>query len=261
MLHPANLSPFKQPGFPKGVFRLEYRSVFDGQADWALLQPRGSDWLVKLHGHGATGAQIYQREDLRRNWLPKFLEAGYSLFSPNLRGNAWMAPAAVADLKGLLDYLREQWNARRFFFYSGSMGGTGNLIYAVLHPEDVTSLVALCPATDITSYYRWCRKQSAPAVLAEIATAIETSYGGSPEKQLQTYQKHSVIANASRLTMPVFLGHGECDAIIPVEQSRQLKQLLMGKDNFRFLEITGGDHDSPLALEEPFLWMEKQRNG
>ncbi|MCM8769758.1 MAG: alpha/beta fold hydrolase [Candidatus Omnitrophica bacterium] len=251
--------PVKRERWPEGVWQLEYRSEVDGKTDWTLVQPRGSDWLVKLHGHGSSGDQIYTREDLRKNWLPRFLEVGYSLCCPNLRGNAWMSPAAVADLKSLLDYLRSEFKARRFFFYSGSMGGSGNLIYAVVHPEDVSALVALCPATDLESYYRWCRQQKNPPVLEEIATAIEVSYGGPPETNREVYRQHSVWRNANRLTMPVFLVHGNADAIIPVAQSRLLAEKLKGKPDFFYLEIPNGHHDSPLELQEPLFWLEEKR--
>jgi len=260
MIKELAIYPWKEKDFPEGVLRLEYLSCFDQKKDWALLQVQKSDWLVKLHGHGSSGDQIYTRQDLKNNWLPKFLTAGFSLFSPHLRANAWMSPQAVSDLHGLLGYLREKFQARRFFFFSGSMGGTGNLIYSALHPEDVTAVVALCPATDLTLYYHWCREQKGPEVLKEIAAAIENSYGGPPESLPRLYRQHSALANCSRLVMPVCVVHGDADAIIPVELSRLLARCLKNHHQFFYQEIPGGNHDAPLMMEEPFLWLLEKKN-
>src|SRR5437660_89948 len=93
---------------------------------------------------------------------------------PNLRGNAWLCPEAVADLHSLLHVLRNDFAAQRFYFVSGSMGGTGNLIYATLHPEDVALVVAQCPVTDLIEYHRWCAEHPG-GVRDQIRAAIEAA--------------------------------------------------------------------------------------
>ena len=57
--------------------------------------------------------------------------------------------------------------------------------------------------------------------------------------------------------MPVYLAHGDADALIPVEQSRALAALCRSP-RFRYREIPGGHHDSPLAadiMDEALDWV------
>ena len=237
-------------GAPEGLVRYDYESDLDNHPDWALLCPPARDdglWLVMIHGHGSHGDQLYTRPDLRDQWLPHFRRLGLGLLTPNLCDNAWMGPAAAHDLHDLLAFMRGECGARQFLFASGSMGGTSNLIYAVLHPQDVAGVVALCPATDLASYHAWCRERNT-GVIKEIADAIERAYDGPPASQPKTYEAHSALKNAHLLTMPVYLAHGAFDATIPVSQSRLLAAAMADKKGFTYVEMPNGHHDSPLPL-------------
>lgn len=241
---------------PEGVILLRYRSGRDNTQDWCLLWPpeTGSSWAVVIHGHGSRGDQLYVRPDLRV-WIAAFRGRNLGILTPNLRGNAWMSPAAASDLKELLSLLRTEFKASRFHFLSGSMGGTSNLIYAVLHPEDVAGCAALGAISDPASYYTWCRIRSAP-ILREIASAVRDSYGGTPEEIPGIYAAHSALKRADRLTMPVYLCHGEKDTIMPVSQSRALAEALKNRTIFRYEELSGGGHDLPLGQVIPALdWL------
>lgn len=242
-----------------GVEKVTYRSDMDGLEDWALmLKPtNGRDWVVGLHGHGSTGDQIYTRADLRALWLTKYRRLGLGVLSPNLRGNSWMCPEAVADLHALLAWVRTTGEVRNFFFLSGSMGGTGNLIYATIHPEDVALCGALCPVTDIVAFYHWCRPRPDP-LMDEVCRALESAYGGSPAQAPEKYAKHVVVKHAGRLTMPVLVAHALGDGVIPVEQPRALRRAMDGAANLKYLEIEGGNHDTPLSKGGMIPWLEEQ---
>ncbi|OGV67158.1 MAG: hypothetical protein A2498_02920 [Lentisphaerae bacterium RIFOXYC12_FULL_60_16] len=236
-----------------GRTRVDYTSGVDGLNDWTLLQPgRHTGWIVVLHGHGSDGNQVFVRPDIRDTRLPIFEELGYGVFSPNLRGNAWMSPSARDDLHAWLDILRAEYGAEKFFFISGSMGGTSNLIYAAVHPQDVAGVVALCPATDLPGYYRWCFENPG-GVKDEIRNAIHAAYGGSPAEQPKVYDRHSALRNASNLTMPVVVIHGDSDPLIPVGQSRRLAESLRGKADFQYLELPGAGHDFPQDPVLPYI--------
>lgn len=227
----------------------------DNLADWALLRTpqAGNDWLVCIHGHGSNGDQLYVREDVRDLWLPEFIKLGFGILTPNLRGNAWMSKAAAQDMSDLLDFLREEWNAGKFVFASGSMGGTSNLIYASLHPENVASVVALGAASDLAIYHAWCRERN-QGVISEIADAIEQAYGGTPAENPENYNAHSVLVNSDNLTMPVFIVHGSSDELIPVSQMRLLCGKLAHSSQFVYAEVPDGNHDSPLHRIDAFTW-------
>lgn len=252
MLSEIRLTPAGD-AFPAGVQRLDYRSEIDQLQDWAMLWPSPGDaarpetWLVVIHGHGSHGDQIFTRPDIRDHWLPLAPGHGLGLLSPNLRDNAWMSPAAAADLRSLLGLVRERFGATRFVFASGSMGGTSNLIYAALHPEDAAAVVALGAAVDLEPYVNWCRETvpGKPAVTRDIADAIERNYGPDPAG---AYAGHSPWRHAEGLTMPLFLAHGEADALMPIEPVRTFADTMRTQPTFRYQEIAGGNHDSPLWL-------------
>ena len=251
--------PALQPDLPEGTWRLSYQSLVDGARDWALFRPGlpGAPWVVALHGHGSTGDQLFTRADIRDQWLAHYLNRGLGVFSPHLRGNSWMSPAAAADLHQALVWLRREHGARRLLFFSGSMGGTANLIYAALHPEQVSAVAALCPATDLTTYWHWCRRQPT-AIVAEIAAAIAQAYGGSPVDCPARYAAHSARAQAAALTMPVLVAHGTADALIPVSESRQLAACLAGSPGLVYRELEGGDHEAPLHQAGALEWLDQQ---
>jgi pimeloyl-ACP methyl ester carboxylesterase len=168
-----------------------------------------------------------------------------------------MGPLSAADLRSLLQFVRRQCGAERFFFVGGSMGGSCNLTYAVLHPEDVAAVVALCPVCDLPSYYGWCESRATPAVLKEVAEAVRAAYDGPPSQKPDLYRRHSCLQNVARLTMPVYVAHGDADALVPVEQSRALASRGAGA-RFRYHEILGGDHEAPLnaaILDEGLEWI------
>ena len=124
------------------------------------------------------------------------------------------------------------------------MGGTGNLIYATLYPEDVAGVFSSCSVTDLATYYDWCRARNR-GILKEIADAIESAYGGPPSKCRDRYAGHSTVLNHAKLTMPVFITHSTGDDIIPVFQSQQLAKAMGKSPNFQYREMPDGDHDSP----------------
>ena len=236
--------------FPKGLRRLDYESEIDGFKDWALLLPgqKRNLWIIVIHGHGSTGGQLYTHRNVRENWLSVFLKSGAGILTVNLRGNSWMGPAAAHDMHAMVGFLRDEYGMQKSIFCSGSMGGTSNLIYGVLYPEDVSGIVARCAASDPATYFQWCRQQDKP-ILREIAEAIKNSYGGTPDDVPEIYRKHSALHNVDKLVMPVFLSHGGADTIIPVEQSRTLAHKMMDNKNFYYREIVGGDHESGVSHE------------
>jgi len=235
------------PEFAQGVFRIEFASPMDRSRQWALVKPNPAsrDWVIVIHGHGSRGDQLFTRPDIRDAWLPAFHERALNVLTPDLRGNAWMSPAAAMDMHALVVWLREQYSAERCLFAGGSMGGTSNLIYAALHPDDVSGVVALCPATDLEQYEAWCRANCrAGDILEQIADAIVAAYHGSP--QPQTYQRHSALLNHQRLAMPVWVCHSSGDNIIPVCGARSLAAAMASRGSLRYEEIAGGNHETSL---------------
>jgi pimeloyl-ACP methyl ester carboxylesterase len=248
LLQIISVAPSNLADAPARLIQFNYRSPLDNREDWAMiLPPKGTDtWIVCIHGHGSHGDQLYTRKDINETWLPAFRKSGFGILTPNLRDNSWMAPAAVFDLHLVLNYLRTEYSAQRFIFASGSMGGTSNLIYAVLYPQDVDAVIGLGVVADLTSYYGWCRNRNS-GIVKEIADAIETAYGGTPDQIPDVYERHSTLRHTNRLRMPIYIAHGTNDALMPICEPRNLAVKLTSLKTFHYEEIPHGGHDAPLG--------------
>jgi pimeloyl-ACP methyl ester carboxylesterase len=242
---------------PLQVEKIVFSSALDNNLDWAVLTPPPAghnDWLVFLHGHGSFGDQIYVRKDIRDQWLPHITSKKLGILGANIRGNSWMNPQAAYDLAALIHWLKSEKKARNIILVGGSMGGTSALIFAGLHPELLDAVVALCPASDLSTYVPWCdqRRDQIP-ILAQLSDTIKERYQGSPSENPDVYAKHNAVANAHKLKMPVTVCQATGDRTIPVEQARAFAQKLSGKMTFRYLELTGGHHDSAIPEFPPCL--------
>lgn len=242
------IAEWEHPANPGNVKTVRYVSGVDAYSDTAYVLPSKNrrDWIVNIHGHGSLGDQVFIRKDIRDHWLRAFQDGDFSMLSVDLRGNAWMCPAAAADLHCMMDWVRVEYGAERFIFVAGSMGGTSSLAYAILYPEDVTAVVAYCPATDIGRYYNLVEDDDRP-VCQEIAQAIERAYGGIPAEMPTLYAKHSACVNAKELMgKDIIVIHGARDELIPVSEARELAGKMGGSLNFEYIEVPDGSHDSIL---------------
>ena len=90
-----------------------------------------------------------------------------------------MKEAAVADLRQIIEAEREKNPWQKLLVISGSMGGTGALIFAMRHPELVDGVGALGAATDPQSYLDWLEPETRP-ILQEIRAALLAALGRRP---------------------------------------------------------------------------------
>ncbi|MHB1354472.1 MAG: alpha/beta fold hydrolase [Anaerolineae bacterium] len=241
--------PAQGETYPPGTERIEFTSAYDGATDWFYYTPGDSSrrTVVFLHGAFSDGTQIYTREDVRRFWLTRVQDGKHPLLALNLRGTTYMNPATTADTVELLTWARRELGCREITFLGGSGGAFSALIYGMLHPQDLQGLIAL-GACDIVGWYEYAA-QSLEPLLQRLAESLRTAYGGTPAQQQQVYQERSIIAHPERLTMPVVLTIGECDALIPVAETRKVAQTLRGHSLFTYVEVPGGDHDSAVWVD------------
>jgi len=224
-----------------------FTSSVDGMKGNYYLHNAGSGTacLVWLHGHGSLGDQPFTRKDVNELLAPMVKMYDLSLFSPDLRGNAWMSPAAAADLRDMLQLLKDQYGFSRFLFLSGSMGGTGALIFASLYPELVDGLGIMGGATDIARYREYCAGRN-DRISQEIVQAITENY--SPED----FERHNVCSNFANLRMPLCFYHGADDTVMPVSEMLELEKRMKDFSSAEF-KIVPGTHDAPLNfLQEIF---------
>lgn len=234
--------------------RLTFNCTADGSRWPYLVQiPQGEPTalLLNLHGHysdewqGMT-EEIYgdafgrvRRECLARQWV---------YVCPWYGGNSWMGPLAEAGMVDLIAALRERWPEVPLYLQGGSMGGSSALVFAVRQPQLLAGVIALCPAADVEQYYDWCcQRAEQNATLENISDAIYTHYAAAGHDFHTELRRRSALRHGERLTMPVYLRHGNADALIPVEWTRQLAEKLreLGR-KVVYEEVDGGDHDAPI---------------
>lgn len=220
-----------------------FTSRVDGLADDYYLRNAGENTvcLIYLHGHGSSGDQFFSRKDIAEVVLPTIYDYNLSVISPNLRANAWMSPAAAADLAEILIENQKKYRFSRYIICAGSMGGTGALIFASLYPELIDGVGVLGAATDLSRYRDFCGSQSESSVLKSIYDAISSNY------QDPDYERHSVCRNFSKLTMKLCYYHGDADQVIPVSEMLALKELMKEFPGAEFKTVPG-PHDAPLPF-------------
>lgn len=235
--------------YPTGTKRITYRSAVDGVEDWALFLPgdHSQNTIVYLHGSFSSADQIFTRQDVRAFWLARIQAGRHPLLSVNLRGTAYMSPAATADLTDLLRYCQDELGCQRFVLLGGSGGASSAMAYAVLHPEKLHGVIAM-GMCDLLSRLEFARRSDDP-VLQKLANTVFAAYGGTPEEKPELYRARSVLAHTGRLTMPVILTIGEKDSLIPVAETRKIAAAMKGKSNFVYYEIPQGNHDAALWVD------------
>ena len=173
------------------------------------------DLLIALHGHGADRWQfIREARDECRGTREAAARHGAILLSPDYRApTSWMGPKAEADLVQIIAAAKERHRIGRVFVAGGSMGGTGALTFAALHPELVDGVCALNGTANLVEYGRFL-------------DAIAASYGGTKEEVPEEYRKRSAELHAEALSMPVALTTGGRDEIVPPESVLRLHETL-----------------------------------
>ena len=235
--------------YPEPTVKLTYRSGYDGETDWALFRQGNveKNTVVYLHGSFSHADQIFTRNDVRTFWLSRILKDDHPLLSINMRDTSYMSPAATADLTDLLDYCTRTHGCRNVVLLGGSGGASSAMAYAVLHPEKLHGVIAM-GMCDIIARLDFARN-SDNEVLQKLARTTFEKYGGSLEEKPELYAARSVLQHLDRLTMPIVLTMGECDAVIPVVETRKIAAAMNDRKTFTYVEVPGGNHDSALWID------------
>jgi pimeloyl-ACP methyl ester carboxylesterase len=195
------------------------------------------DLLIALHGHGADRWQfIREARDECRGTREAATRHGAILLSPDYRApTSWMGPKAEADLVQIIASAKERHRIGRVFVCGGSMGGTGALTFAALHPDLVDGVCSLNGTANLVEYGRFL-------------DAIAASFGGTKEEVPEEYRKRSAELHAESLTMPVALTTGGRDDIVPPESVLRLHKTLttLGRPVL-LLHRPDRGHDTDLA--------------
>jgi pimeloyl-ACP methyl ester carboxylesterase len=173
------------------------------------------DVIIALHGHGSDRWQFIKDQRAECKGLRDVAEKyGLLLVSPDYRAKtSWMGPVAEQDVVQILAELPHRHKVGRIFFAGGSMGGTGALIFGVLHPELIAGICALNPTANLLEYDKF-------------QDAIAASYGGTKATAASQYKVRSPELWPEKLTMPLALTTGGLDQVVPPESTLRLAEAL-----------------------------------
>ncbi|MDM0003546.1 S9 family peptidase [Variovorax sp. J22G73] len=194
--------------------RYDYWAQFLASRGWAVLQ---------LNFRGSIGYGQDFREAGRKRW-------GLEMQDDLADGLRWLIDQGIAD-------------ARRVCIVGGSYGGYAALMGAVKDPALYRCVVSFAGPSDLHDLLSFSQRFMDYELGAEAQIG---TWWGDRDKLRQT----SPALRAGEIKVPVLLIHGAQDAVVPVEQSRDMAEALKkaGHSDTRYVELPLGDHT--LSREE-----------
>lgn len=209
------------------------------------FQPdRPTSVLIALHGHGSDRWQFirHNRGECRAT-RDVASAGGMLLVSPDYRAKtSWMGPKAEADVVQIIGSIQQQFRVEHVILCGGSMGGTGALTFAALHPDLIDAVVSLNGTANLVEYERFL-------------DAIAKSFGGTKEQVPDEYRKRSAEFFPNRYKMPLAATTGGADDVVPPASVLRLIEMVREKNEYTFsLHRPHGRHqtsydDTKQALE------------
>ncbi len=232
---------------------IAFTADFDGSSQrYVVLEPEGFkpsapvSILIALHGHGSDRWQFIRdpRDECK---AARDCAARHRMVfvSPDYRAKtSWMGPAAEADMVQILRDLRKQYTVQKIILSGGSMGGTGALTFAALHPKQIDGVVSLNGTANLVEY-------------DQFQEAIAASFGGTKSVRPQEFRKRSAELNAGQLTMPIACTTGGLDKLVPPQSvGRLVAQLQKQNRPAHLIHRPQGGHETNYAdATEAFEWV------
>jgi dipeptidyl aminopeptidase/acylaminoacyl peptidase len=222
--------------------------------------PRGLPLIVMPHGGP------FVRDHWDYDPMVQFLaNRGYAVLQPQFRGSTGYGKDFVSrgygewgrrmqdDLDDGVDWLVRsgQVDPKRVCIVGASYGGYAAMWGAIRNPERYRCAASMAGVADLPRMLRYDRKLfSATRYYREWQTMV----GGEGKTDLAAV---SPINFASRLKVPVLIGHGEKDDNVPVKQSRAMVDALTkanGKVTSVFYKDGGHGFNSSADLED---WLKR----
>jgi dienelactone hydrolase len=212
----------------------------------------GKDMPAVVLPHGGPSA----RDEWGFDWLAQFLAArGYVVIQPNYRGSAGYGDeflakngfqgwrTSIGDVTSAARHLVAQGIAdpKRMAIVGWSYGGYAALQSVATEPTLYQAAVAVAPVTDLAllkqQFEQYTDKNLGQSFVGSGPHIIE----GSP------------LRNASKITVPVLLAHGNRDLNVNIAQSEKMESALRGAGRpVEYLRFKGLDHqldDSTARIE------------
>ena len=178
-----------------------------------------------------------------------FAQQGWTRWGDRMQEDVEDAVAHAISLRGL--------DAGRVAIMGTSYGGYAALMGAVRRPELYKAAISICGVGDLPEMLAWVeREDDTPG---KPLYDFWTKRIGDPAAMGEALQAASPSRRAGEVSCPVLLVHGVDDPIVPVVQSRRMRDALRraGK-SVELIEIEDAghadwDHDQELALMERYI--------
>ena len=188
------------------------------------IEPIGA--MLFLHG-GPEG----QGRPGYNEFFPPLLEAGISVFLPNVRGSGGFGRsfmhaddrekrfAAIDDVADAVNFLADNGHAHRERIACCGWSYGGYLTQAALtfHPNLFAAGISICGMSDLNTWYR--------STEPWIAAAAYPKYGH-PVSDRDLLEELSPLQRADAMTAPLLLVHGANDTNVPPDESLQMYNAL-----------------------------------
>ena len=201
--------------------------------------------------HGGPHA----RDTLSYDWWAAFLTSrGYAVLQPNFRGStgygrSWQE-AGYREWGGLMqtdveDGVRALIDAGvadpdRICVVGASYGGYAALVGATLTPDLYQCAVSVAGVSDLEEMVR--RRISAAGPNSSAAGYFRRTIGDLRE-DADRIEAVSPIHHADRVQIPILLIHGDDDSVVPINQSRDMRnRLRRANKDVEFVQLRGDDH-------------------
>ncbi len=211
----------------------------------------------------------------RDNWgedafAPYLASQGYAVFQPNFRGGGGFGRRFVEagyhqwgmrmqdDVADGARYLVQQGvaDARRMCIMGWSYGGYVAMTAAFQNTDLFKCSVAGAGVSDMQAMLRWARDGDARnhAGYSGGGAGSESPYYkywsdtmGQLGADDAIFAAHSAAQNASRVTIPLLLIHGDHDTVVPHEQSEIMQSAMQRAGHpVRLITLEGADHTPDL---------------
>lgn len=278
--------------------RVEKNVIYGMYSGLALLldvhhpaKPNGLG-LIVIQGSGWNSSQTYDAQPLTvltssiRFFVPKLLDAGYTLFVVNHRnGPRFHYPAAVEDVQRAVRYIR--YNAKDYGVDPARIGAVGYSSGAYLaamlgvldgpgdsvDPDPINRMSAKvqCVVASATPTDLQLASSGDPNVASYMGQIRPRAAGLDPGPDpvaVRAYREASPITHVSASSAPTLLLHGDADPIVSFRQSEIMEAAMrkVGVD-VRLVRLPGGDHgfggaaaqhpDWPDFLGETVRWLDR----
>lgn len=195
------------------------------------------------------GGPEHQERPGYSDYFPALLEAGITVFAPNVRGSAGFGRtfvhaddrygrfSAIDDVADCVQYLVDRGVAEhgRIGCAGHSYGGYLTLASLTFHSDLFAAGISICGMSDLESFYAHTEPWIAAAAYLEY---------GHPEHDRELLRELSPLRRIDAMRAPVLVVHGARDTNVPVGESEQIVEAIRARGGeSRLLLFDDEGHD------------------